>query len=448
MKRRSLALGPIVLVVAACTSAAFPSTLAPMVPTPSVPTTTAGPTSAPSTNAGPTLLPAGPDVSFAGLTDPAHGWAVVDHRLWVTGDGGSTWRDVTPPGGFVTANADYLLGVDFADAQHGWIAINEAFTSATDASYGRVDIRRTTDGGRTWAKTQLPRARFAHFGEIMPAVQFDYLDATRGFAFQSGNEAKGKNDSDLFWTADGGATWSADRPTGDGSQGNEGILGFATPTDGVIVDAMRGNGIAVTHDGGRTWTDAALAPPSGALAAPSVFGHPTFVTGGTGLVVVDFQPDTGSVFLAYRTADAGSSWTQVAALPSGVSTVAFLDAQRWIGSDGAEMVTTHDAGVTWVRSPSVGLPGAPEEIQMADSQHGWALVGMNVCLTFKSNCSSRTGLYATVNGGSTWTQLWPGRARYDERRLPCPPRVTSPEAQGIYRPRSCQDLPSVTTAGA
>jgi photosystem II stability/assembly factor-like uncharacterized protein len=300
-----------------------------------------------------------------------------------------------------------LLGVDFADAAHGWVAINEAFTSGTDASYGRVDIWRTTDGGRTWAKTQLPRARFAVFGEIMPAVQFDFLDATHGFVFQSGNEAKGKNDSDLFWTADGGATWSADRPTGDGSQGNEGILGFATPDDGVIVNAWRGNGIAVTHDGGQTWNDAALALPSGALAAPPYFAQPVFVSGGAGLVVVDFQPDTGSVFLAYRTSDAGSSWTQVAALPSGVATVAFLDAQHWVGSDGAGMVTTDDAGATWVRSAAVGLPGAPQELQMAGPQHGWAHVWMNVCLDFKSNCSSRTGLYATVDGGSTWTQLWP-----------------------------------------
>lgn len=408
MKRRILALGPIVLVVAACTSAASPSTSAPMVPAPSVATTMAGPTSAPSTSPRRTPLPSGPDVPLAGLTDPAHGWAVSARRLLVTADGGSTWRDVTPPGGFATADADRLLGVDFVDAQHGWMAINEAFTSGSDTSYGRVDIWRTTDGGRTWAKTQLPRARFAVFGEVMPAVQFDFLDATHGFAFQSGNEAKGKNDSDLFWTTDGGATWSADRPTGDGLQGNEGILGFATPYDGVIVNTWRGNGIAVTHDGGRTWNDATLALPSGALAAPSVFGQPVFVTGGTGSVVVDLQADTGSVFLAYRTSDAGSSWTQAAALPSGVSTVAFLDAQRWVGSDGAGMVTTHDGGLTWVRSPAVGLPAAPALLQMANSQLGWALVWMSVCLDSKSNCSSRTGLYATGDAGSTWTQLWPG----------------------------------------
>ncbi len=72
------------------------------------------------------------------------------------------------------------------------------------------------------------------------------------------------------------------------------------------------------------------------------------------------------------------------------------------------MVATQDGGVTWVRSPAVGLPGARVLLQMADSQHSWAPVGMNVCLDFKSNCSSRTGLYGTADGGSTSTQLWPG----------------------------------------
>ena len=404
MKRRTVALALIVLVVAACTNAAAPLTPAPMVSTPSVPTTTVGPSSAPSTSPGPTPLPAGPDVSLAGLTDPLHGWAIVDHRLWVTGDGGSTWRDVTPPGGFATG----LLGVEFADAAHGWVAINEAFTSASDASYGRVDIWRTTDGGRTWARAQLPRARFAVFGEIMPAVQFDFLDATRGFAFQSGNEAKGKNDSDLFWTADGGATWSADRPTGDGSQGNEGMIGFATPNDGVIVNALHGAGLMVTHDGGRTWADAALALPAGSAGAQLSFGQPAFFDGRTGLVSIGFQFNRGSVTRVFDTSDAGSAWTLAATPPAGAGAISFLDSQRWIAVIATAVARTGDGGRTWAYSPATGLPSDPTWMAMTDAQHGSALVGMYVCLTFKSNCSSRTGLYATVDGGSTWTQLWPG----------------------------------------
>jgi photosystem II stability/assembly factor-like uncharacterized protein len=360
-----------------------------------------------STSAGPTPLPPGPDIEGGGLVDALDSWAVTSGRLWVTADGGVTWRDATPPGGFATASADYLLGVTFADAQHGWVAVSEAFTSASDPSYGRVDIWRTADGGQTWAKTQLPKARFAVFGEIMPGVQFDFLDATHGFAFQSGNLAKGRNDSDLFWTADGGQTWSADRPTGPGNLGIEGKVAFATASDGVVLNGSYGVGIVVTHDGGRTWTDAALALPAGSAGAQLSFGQPVFLDRRSGLVAIDMQSDTSSITRVFRTSDAGSSWSLAATPPAGAGAISFLDPQRWIAESGTEVFRTLDGGQTWAHSSAAGLPGGSMWLQMTDAQHGSALVGMNVCLTFKSNCSSRTGLYTTVDGGSTWTQLWP-----------------------------------------
>ncbi len=354
----------------------------------------------------PTPLPPGPDVQAGGLLDAAHGWALTGQRLLVTGDGGSTWRDVTPPGGF---GSDFgnPKGVAFFDAQHGWVAINEAFTSPSDPSYGRIDVWRTTDGGQTWTKAQLPKAVINQFGEILPEVQFDFLDASHGFAFLSGNLAKGANNSDLFWTADGGRSWSADRPTGNGNEGIEGTVAFATANDGVIVNAMHGNGIVVTHDGGQTWTDATFVLPPGSAGAQLFFAKPVYFDGRSGLVAIDFQTDAGSDNRVYHTLDAGSSWTNAATLPAGLFAISFLDQQRWIGTNGSVVVRTADGGRTWASSSAVGLPGALESLTMVDSQRGWALVGMNVCLTFKSNCSSRTGLYATIDGGSIWTQLWP-----------------------------------------
>lgn len=361
-----------------------------------------------STSPAPTPLPPGPDVQAAGLVDPLHGWAVVEHRLQITADGGSTWRDATPPGAFATASADLLLGVDFVDAQHGWVAINAGIASASDASFGRVDLWRTTDGGSTWTQGLLPLAAMNHNGDTLPQVQLDFLDASHGFAFLSGNLAQGANDSDLFWTADGGRTWSADRPTGSGHVGIEGDIGFATGNDGVIVNAPHGEGIVVTHDAGRTWADASLALPPGLAGADRFFGKPAFFNERSGLVAVDFQGQTGSVTRVYRTADAGSSWTLAATLPvRGNSTLAFFDQNRWIGLNGSELLRTNDSGRTWVRTAAVALPGGQPSLLLADEQHAWALVAMDVCLTFKSNCSSRTGLYATVDGGSTWTQLSP-----------------------------------------
>jgi photosystem II stability/assembly factor-like uncharacterized protein len=306
---------------------------------------------------------------------------------------------VTPPGGFGSGA--------FLDVEHGWVAISEPFTSASDPSYGRIDVWRTTDGGQTWTQAQLPKAVLNPFGEILPAVQFDFLDASHGFAFLSGNLAKGRNDSDLFWTADGGRTWSADRPTGSGNMGNEGAVGFATVNDGVIVNAMHGNGIVATHDGGRTWTDATFDLHPGSVGAQLFFGQPVYFNGHSGLVAVDVQTDNGSDNRVYRTLDAGSSWSDAGRLPAGLFAISFLDQERWIGVNGSVVVRTADGGRTWATSPVVGLPGATESLTMVDEQNGWALVGMNVCLTFKSNCSSRTGLYATTDGGSSWTQLWP-----------------------------------------
>jgi photosystem II stability/assembly factor-like uncharacterized protein len=190
--------------------------------------------------------------------------------------------------------------------------------------------------------------------------------------------------------------------------GIEGRVGFATPSDGVIVNALHGNGIVVTHDGGRTWADATLVVPPGSAGAQLFFGQPAYFDGRSGLVAINFQTDAGSDNRVYRTLDAGSSWTDTATLPAGLFAISFLDQQRWIGANGSVVMRTADGGRTWASTSAVGLPAALlESLTFVDSQHGWALVEMGVCLNFKSDCSSRTGLYATTDGGSTWTQLWP-----------------------------------------
>jgi hypothetical protein len=52
------------------------------------------------------------------------------------------------------------------------------------------------------------------------------------------------------------------------------------------------------------------------------------------------------------------------------------------------------------------VPDADTVIHTIDG--GWALVQLNVCLTFKSDCHSRTAPYATTDGGASWSALSPG----------------------------------------
>jgi photosystem II stability/assembly factor-like uncharacterized protein len=190
----------------------------PASPTPSTQPSAPATTPTPAANSGP-----------AGLIDAQHGWAVGDQRLLVTADGGSTWRDVNPPAPTEAGQPANLLAVQFIDVEHGWVAFAEPFKLGTDPGFGRIDVWRTTNGGQTWAKSELPPARINNDGDTIGPFSFDFLDANHGFALISGNFAHVLGDSDLYWTADGGRTWSADRPTGPGGAGVEGSsLAFAT----------------------------------------------------------------------------------------------------------------------------------------------------------------------------------------------------------------------------
>ena len=360
-------------------------------------TPTVGPTGSPVV----TPIPPGPDIEAGAMLDLSDGWAVTGDRLWITADAGRTWRDATPPGGLGTGGFQRFLGATFVDPQHGWVAVNATFASPTDAGYGRVDVWHTADGGRTWLRTRLPPAVLHHFGEVMPRVQLDFLDPAHGFAFLSGNPAQGRQDSDLYWTADGGRTWSADRPTGGGGGGIEGTVGFATADDGVVVgiDSSPG-GVAVTRDGGRTWSAASIALTA-ATSTDLSFDALVFFDARSGLISVDRS-------WVERTADGGGSWTLAATLPAGMVAVSFLGPTDWVGLAGSTVRRTTDGGRTWTsEAQTLPLPGAVGSFRMLDQRAGWASVFFGVCLGFKTDCSSRVGLYATVDGGATWGQLWP-----------------------------------------
>ena len=382
------------------TSSAAPSpSVEPSVaPTPSTATPSPQPTApaatpAPAANSGP-----------AGLIDPEHGWAVGDQRLLVTADGGATWRDVNPPAPTEAGQPANLLAVQFIDVEHGWVAFAEPFNLGTDPGFGRVDVWRTINGGQTWAKSELPPAKINNAGDVLGPFSFDFLDANHGFALISGNFAHVLGDGDLYWTADGGRIWSADRPTGPGGAGVEGSsLTFATAKDGVIVGSPEGTGISVTHDAGTTWKAAVLGAPAGMSGAVRSFGRPVFFDAHVGLVAVQFEGTTSSVTRIYRTTDAGSTWTFLSHVPGTDSLhVSILDQQTWIATDGADVVHTTNGGAGWTHvaahAPVTDFKDGLQDALFVDLQHGWAQW---------TDPQGNSHILATSDGGATWDALAP-----------------------------------------
>jgi photosystem II stability/assembly factor-like uncharacterized protein len=409
--KRTLLTALVVMLVSACSAGALrtagptPASSLAVSPGPNVAPPTFAQAAPPpaSSSPAPTPLPPGPDVQFVGLLSASEGWALTSTGLYVTADGGATWSAATVPG---PRTGRGVLGVAFADPQHGWLASLDS----TDYRSSVFDVWRTADGGRTWAKAVLPEG--ANRSDTMGTVEFSLLDPEHLFLLVEGGMADGYT-GDLYASTDGGASWSPDRYTGD--SGVMGGLAFADTEHGVIAGGAADDRLFVTVDAGRSWRRVAIPTPAGASSTwTSLWSAPTFWDATTGALAMNYGTEAPTGFGVLVTHDAGTTWSLAATVPLTASlgdvAVSFPSPTDWLAlPDSSTLLRTGDAGRTWASSPSVGLPGVPQSLVFADAQHGWALVGMGVCLSFKRNCAYRTGLYATDDGGRSWVALWPGR---------------------------------------
>lgn len=232
--------------------------------------------------------------------------SIVDERtVWVAGqpgwwgrtlDGGATWTVAKVPG------ADTLL---FRDV-HAFSAEEAFLLSIGNGPMSR--IYRTRDGGVTWDLSFLNEDPNAFFDCL------SFWDRDRGFAFSDSHAGV----FTLIRTEDGGDTWTRVDPTrvpaarpGEGSFAASGTcvatrpggLGwFVTGASGVDTRAMR------TTDYGRTWDEAPSPVPSTqgdeGLASVVFFDDLRGAAFGT-------SHDTLSTNVAVTT-DGGVTWTPAA----------------------------------------------------------------------------------------------------------------------------------------
>lgn len=232
-----------------------------------------------------------------------------ESRIYATADGGATWtlRHVNrDPDGFLDALA-------FWDRDHG-LALG-------DPVGGRFVVLATDDGGATWTRVGLdmPEAlpgegAFAASGTCV-AVQGD-----RHAWFGTGGGR-------VFRSDDRGRTWTAHAtpiPAGNGSSGvfslafRDELHGVAVGGDYKVPDAP-GPRVALTRDGGRTWT-----APTG----PDARGYRSAVAFLSETSLIGVGP-TG----ADRSDDGGASWRSLG--DEGFHAVAASRSTAWaVGEEG------------------------------------------------------------------------------------------------------------------
>ncbi len=219
--------------------------------------------------------------TFIDFTDARTGWltvgtahsaAVSGALLFLTVDGGSTWRKVTA--------GDFTGPVAFSGARTG---------CAQEGPLAQF-LLCTHDGGRTWRRARLRPLK--GFGPNQVAFGVPSFFGSRVGVVETTLGGSGPNVHDktvLFYvTHDGGRTWRATTPltTHGFRQYRQVPADASTPRDFVVGSP---DGLIASHDGGRTWSS--LSTNVGLVGLSQV----DFVTPRVGIIML-VQPRESRVF--------------------------------------------------------------------------------------------------------------------------------------------------------
>jgi hypothetical protein len=362
----------------------------------------------------------GPPVGSMGLIGPAGIWVLDGDGLFISGDDGSSWRQVAPPGaGDPLANYE---AIDFLSAERGWLAVSGLNT---------IKVYRTADGGSVWQSAALPASLFP---EGWQSADLSFVSPADGWlTVQPYSRSGGPTRSVLLSSTDGGASWrlvSASAPVTS--------IEFSAPAVGWGLGA---NGAALyrTTDGGGSWALVTLPRParSGTAAGWSSLTLPEFA--GTEAVVLAV-PRAGDA-VTERSTDGGLSWQAepapfagepvtgpavrpgpdlgcAACVPAGDEPFAVLTATQWRYWSGGRVYSTADRGLRWssvqpnlsfaglgttLGRVGVDNEGPSDPLQFSSPLTGWALASANTAGRPESV------LLVTRDGGATFAAVSPPR---------------------------------------
>lgn len=311
-------------------------------------------------------------------------WAFNGLAMWLTTNGGRTWRASAPRHVRGADLPERVEQVSFVDPRHGWVFAVDVHGGLQPAWRRHAELDSTSDGGHTWRWT-IPRSCCGSVSFLTPRQGFFVAD------------------SQLLATTDGGATWKrVSRVPFAG-----GVPAFVDADHGIVVVPKAG--LYRTADAGRHW--AAVHLPGGPLPRIAVFGR---------RLVVPAEPEVRGEWrlVVYVSGDAGATWRERPAPRWWVPLIGANDEQLfsaaspsvWFAAGWRKLAVTTDAGRSWqpIRvqlRPHWTIAG----ISFTSRSTGWAIFQQS-----GFSPERQSFLMHTTDGGRHWTSAGPRlRRRHD-----------------------------------
>ncbi|MGB8984037.1 MAG: hypothetical protein WCC12_19360 [Anaerolineales bacterium] len=286
------------------------------------------------------------------------------------------------------------------DNEHVWLQRPD-FANYPNSGF----IYYTADGGLTWTASTVP----------FSGGDLTFLDASNGWMLADLGMGAGSNAVAVFQTSDGGLTWTQtytndpNNPQAGDSLPLGGLKSDLVPLDmqtawvGGVIYSPGTIYLHRTDDGGRTWSPVELELPAGAENFELGIDRDQMqlVTDRDGFLAVRMAGDSTRTAV-YVTHDAGRTWTLTPTLIPDAGASDFLSAQDAVIYNGQQFYVTHDAAATWSTvSPDIVFGDAFAGMDFVNTNAGWIIT---VDLNDPENHRS---LYRTGDGGVTWSAVLP-----------------------------------------
>jgi photosystem II stability/assembly factor-like uncharacterized protein len=314
-------------------------------------------------------------------------WAINGLGMWLTADGGRTWRTSAPK--HVREMGDLIARVeqvDFLDRRDGWLFAVDVKGGLHPAYARHAELDWTSDGGRTWHWT-MPRGCCGDVSFLTPRRGF-FLGASR-----------------LLSTTDGGRSWKPVART----PFRWGVPTFVDARHGV---AVVGKGrLFSTSDGGKRWVSVHVPLSEGVLPNVARFGNrlvvPAEIVGPPTTRLVVYVSDDGGV--TWQAHPAPKWWVPVIG-SSDPSEFSAASSSVWYAVGWRKLAVTTNGGRTWRLVKVADLPArwTISAIDFTSPLVGWAVFQ-------HASPPNESVLMRTTDGGVHWAPAGPRTSKRHRR---------------------------------